>query len=516
MNRVQLDKTLESKKTDLAEVFEHLKDLAGDSFYPSLWAEIRRKKSYVIHRQGQDIKLNETSGVVLRLYDGQTLFEEATDQFDKDVLNQKAQQLVERAKLLKESTAALRYKPASWSERLVFQLEDEIRSQIPGTPNADQWVHFGTRINDDHFQEDEEAMQWSRSQFTEAEKHLASLQADFVSFSLSLQEDHFLFLDSQVRMTQALSRNLSRCVVSKGQESARVDKGGLGGKESFTFQPVAYQQLKQQLEDLLKAERLQPGRYKLLMGPGITGVFAHEAFGHTQEGDTWARGRSKAKELFEQNVRVGNEHATILNNPAIFENGTDSFGAWGSYFFDEEGWLSREQVLVEKGYLKEPMTHLLSSEALNVPRSANGKRENWSRGVYTRQTNTYFSAGDKTLDELIQKVDYGFLAEECAGGMEDPKGMGIQVGIQYVKEIKDGKLTGKTFRGPGGGSLQMTGSVPDYLNQILDKSCIDPTGKNEAAKHPWNDVGGCAKYHKEVVYAGCGGPYMLVDKVLLG
>lgn len=516
MKRAKLDPFIESQKSVLTEVFEKLHRLAGENFYASVWSEIRRKKSFIVHRHGQDIKQNETSGIVLRLYDGKTIYEEATDDFDRGNLLQKTQDLVERAQLLKEGNGKCSYTPTSWRDRLAFPLDEEIRTQVPGQPKNDQWIHFGTRIQEDHFASDQEAMDWSRNNFLEAEKNLQSIKPDFVSFSLSLQEDHFLFLDSAVRMSQTLSRNLSRCTASKGEESARVDRGGLGGRESYALDNESFKKLKCQLEDLLSAERLQPGRYKVLMGPGITGVFAHEAFGHTQEGDTWARGRSKAKELYETQVRVGNDHATILNNPAIFENGTETAGAWGSYFFDEEGWLSQEQVLVEKGFLKQPMTHLLSSEALKVPRSANGKRENWSRGIYTRQTNTYFSPGDKTLDQLIKNVEYGFLAEECAGGMEDPKGMGIQVGILYVKEIKDGKLTGKTFRGPGGGSLQMTGSVPEYLNQILDKSCIDPKGENRSAKHPWNDVGGCAKYHKEVVYAGCGGPYMLVEKVLLG
>src|SRR5690606_35391999 len=123
----------------------------------------------------------------------------------------------------------------------------------------------------------------------------------------------------------------------------------------------------------------------------ITGVFAHEAFGHSQEADTWARGRSIAKDLYENQTRVGNDHATILNNPASFQNGPEDFAAWGSYFFDEEGWFAEKQVLVAKGWLKAPMTNLTSAIRLGVPRKANGKREAWTNGVYTRQTNTYFS-----------------------------------------------------------------------------------------------------------------------------
>ena len=155
------------------------------------------------------------------------------------------------------------------------------------------------------------------------------------------------------------------------------------------------------LKALKSADKLQPGKYRVLFGPVLTGVLAHEAFGHSQEGDTCARGRSKAWELHKIGVVVGNEHATILNNPAIYDNGDKAYAAWGSYFFDEEGWLAKSKFFSIDGVLKAPMTNLTSAIRLGVPRTANGKRESWANGVYTRQTNTYFSAGNKTLDELM-------------------------------------------------------------------------------------------------------------------
>jgi TldD protein len=249
----------------------------------------------------------------------------------------------------------------------------------------------------------------------------------------------------------------------------------------------------------------------------LAGVLAHEAFGHSQEADTCARGRSKAWELYKSEKIVGNQHATILNNPAIFENAGKTYGAWGSCFFDEEGWLSQEQVLLDQGQLLSPMTNLTSAIRLKIPRTANGKRESWANGVYTRQTNTYFSAGEKMLEELMIELDNGFLALHSAGGMEDPKGMGIQVGISYLHEIKKGKITGKLFKGPAGGDIQMTGYTPDILNSILNKSKIDfNSPEPDHAKYPFNDVGGCGKYHKEFVFAGCGGPFILLDQVILG
>ena len=89
--------------------------------------------------------------------------------------------------------------------------------------------------------------------------------------------------------------------------------------------------------------------------------------------------------------------------------------------------------------------------------------------------------------------------------------------MQYLEEIRDGELTGQTFKAPNGGAVQMTGSVQEYLENILGRSKIDAFSEGpDESVHPWNELGGCGKYHKEFVEAGCGGPFLLVDKVLLG
>jgi hypothetical protein len=63
----------------------------------------------------------------------------------------------------------------------------------------------------------------------------------------------------------------------------------------------------------------------------------------------------------------------------------------------------------------------------------------------------------------------------------------------------------------------MTGYTPDVLNSIIGKSKIEADSSTpDRARHPLNDVGGCGKYHKEFVQAGCGGPYVLLDQVVLG
>lgn len=525
--RAQLEPSLEQAQAVWIKAYSHLKEISKGGWYPSLVIERRYKRDFSVNSKSEAMSERLSEGIVARIFDGVTLFEEASYDLSESSVLEMVRKLDNRVRVQgqagEQGETVRVYRPPTWAERLQVALDPEITQQIPAGVNQQTWVHFGTPQSQELWKTNDEVMKFTRDNFDrlrEAEATLpnshASKKPDFFQVRTSLEKLDFIFIDEQTRMSQSLLRNSLVVAAIKAGERGHSVQGGLGGRETLLMSDQEILGAYEKLRKSLNAEKIQPGRYKVLMNPSITGVFAHEAFGHSQEGDTWARGRSKARELYESKEKVGNQHATIINNPAVYRNGPDSFSAWGSYYFDEEGWLAQEHCLVKEGVLQNPMTHLISAVRLDVPRTANGKRESWTHGIYTRQTNTYFSAGEKTFAELIAMVDYGFFADVAFGGMEDPKGMGIQVGMAYVEEIKDGALTGRTFKAPNGGAIQMTGYVPDYLGSIIAKSKIEAHREEvDESQHPWNEVGGCGKYHKEYVAAGCGGPYMLVDKVLL-
>lgn len=498
---------------------------AQPDWYGSIYVEKKSSRNLMAKLNQTQVSNDVTLGAVLRIYDGYTLFEQASDDLDPESLKRTARELAERVSKTQAPAGAVKrpYRPATWKERLAAPLEREITTQVPKDVAATTPVHFGVQFRrdplnlntGDRIQHLKDLVQRCVSL-----AHKAGLESNELSYVMARDlfiEEQALFIDRETNMSQTLYRVALLVITMSGADRTYNRIGGLGGLEAVEMTDDDLLSLLKDLKSLKNAERLAPGKYRVLFGPVLAGVLAHEAFGHSQEGDTCARGRSKAWELYRSGELVGNQHATILNNPAIFQNGPNTYAAWGSYFFDEEGWLAQEQLLLNQGKLEAPMTNLTSAIRLGVPRTANGKRENWSHGVYTRQTNTYFSAGTKTLDQLMAQIQDGFIAHHAAGGMEDPKGMGIQVGIAYLEEVKNGKTTGRVFKGPAGGDIQLTGYTPDVLNSIVDKSKIEfNTATPDKAKHPFNDVGGCGKYHKEIVQAGCGGPYLLLDQVILG
>lgn len=521
--RAPFSEDLKPLRSTLLTLLPVLEAQAG--WYASIYFERKIAKNFTANLKQTQISDQVRMGAVFRIYDGYTLFEQATDELAPEDLGKTARRFAKRvADTAPPDGASKRvYHPLSWKQRLDTKLEKELTSQIPEGVTARTPVHFGISFKENPKSVPPASRLAHLQSLVERLKKLApenGLASEDLTYAMARQgfwEEEAIFIDRETDMSQTLYRQNVTVVTMSGADRTNLALGGLGGMEAAEVPDSELVSMIRDLKSLKSAERLLPGKYRVLMGPVVAGVLAHEAFGHAQEGDTCARGRSKAWDLHKTGELVGNEHATILNNPAVYENGGEPYAAWGSYFFDEEGWLAQEQVLLDKGKLLAPMTNLTSAIRLGVPRTANGKRESWANGVYTRQTNTYFSAGDKTLVELMKQMNEGFLAVHPAGGMEDPKGMGIQVGLSYLQEVKGGDLTGRVFKGPAGGDIQMTGYTPDVLNSILGKSKVEAESQMpDKARFPFNDPGGCGKYHKEFVFAGCGGTYLLLDQVILG
>ena len=522
MKRAVLSGDFKKLRRELKNIIPLLEQDQG--WYVSVFAEKRASCVYSADLRKTNVSDKIVMGAVLRIYNGYTLFEEAVDDLSTENLQKAAKELIARARNSQPKGQQRPYRTPVWGDRLKTKLDPEISSQIPEDPGAQTEVRFGISYEQDPVMVTADKRLKKLKDTLVKVKDLAlqaGLRKEDITFVIAREGFGFeesIYIDHGSDLSQAIYRQSFTVVIMSGEHHVYHRVGGLGGREIIdqTTDKELYDCLKD-LKGLLNAKLLKPGRYRVLFGPDVTGVLAHEAFGHSQEGDTCARERSRACDLYESGERAGNQYATILNNPAIYKDGTNSFAAWGSYFFDEEGWLAEENVLIEEGKLKPPMTNFTSALRLNIPRTANGKRENWSNGVYARQTNTYFKAGKETLEGLLSKIEYGFLAMMSAGGMEDPKGMGIQVGIAYLEEVKKGKLTGNIFRGPAGGDIQMTGYTPDVLNSIIGVSKVEcEIADPDRAAHPFNKAGGCGKYHKELVLAGCGGPYLLLDQVILG
>ena len=312
-----------------------------------------------------------------------------------------------------------------------------------------------------------------------------------VDLSLNAQSTHisklFQTKHRDLRQSYVYSEGSIVAVASDGTQT-RVAYDGVAdrtGPELFgkTFEDKLHEVLSIS-EDLMRADHVAPGTYDIITAPDVTGLIAHEAFGHGVEMDMFVKRRALGAEYLNQ--RVGSPLVTMHEGANCAVNVT-------SYAFDDEGTLAGDVTEIDRGILKTGICDALSALRLGVQPTGNGKRENFEHKVYTRMTNTVFDSGNDSLDDMISSIQQGYLLRGIESGMEDPKHWGIQCIVSRGYEISNGKLTGKVIA-----PVVMTGYVPDLLNSV---SMVSPDREVFG-------TGGCGKGHKEWVKVADGGPYL--------
>lgn len=235
---------------------------------------------------------------------------------------------------------------------------------------------------------------------------------------------------------------------------------------------------------MLSAKPIVPGTYEIITDPTISGLIAHEAFGHGVEMDMFVKNRAKAKEY------VGKKVASEKVN---MHDGAAAAISAGSYFFDDDGVLASDTQIIKDGILQTGISDLLSAMQLGSKPTGNGRRQSFDHKAYTRMTNTFFAPGEDDVDQMIKSVKHGYMLFDTNNGMEDPKNWQIQCTATYGLEIKDGQFTGEIVS-----PVVISGYVVDLLNSITMVS------------KDFRVIGSgmCGKGHKEWVYVADGGPYL--------
>lgn len=304
---------------------------------------------------------------------------------------------------------------------------------------------------------------------------------------LEYQEYHKLFLSAHREMEQSVlwtTGNVAAIAGRNGRtETSYRGFSNLGGAELLDTMEQRSGDVAKTAVELLDAQPMEPGTYECICDPDVTGMIVHEAFGHGVEMDMFVKDRAMARHYVGK--PVASELITMHDGCAVNEVAT--------YFFDDEGTLSHDTVIIDRGILKAGISDAQSAMHLGTEPTGNGRRESYERKAYTRMTNTYFEPGKDKVEDMIASVKYGMLLEQPSSGMEDPKNWGIQCMVSIAREIRDGKLTGRIFS-----PIVLTGYVPDLLKSITMVSDGLALGGS----------GACGKGYKEWVKVSDGGPYI--------
>jgi len=436
----------------------------GQEMAPYFSALLSTKHGLQIAKDNREERVSElqpTAGTVLSAYDGTTMYERAVSGFALKKAEDAARDLV-------RGNSFEKYTPPDEPEKrgdfITLMQIDPMKMSVE--EKLDRCRELHSRVKD-------------------RDQRIVNARVVYLEIN-----EYSVFANRNADLAQRIQRVVLYLlvVVAGPDEQVRYDiriKSGSAGWEVLDFTDEEIQDLVDSAIALLNAERIEPGDYQIIASPGVSGTICHESFGHGVETDMFLKQRAKAAHFIDK--VVGSPLVNIFDDPSYM-------GGAGSYFFDDEGCMASPTQIVENGIFRRGITDLYSATALGIPRSANGRRQDYSRKAYARMSNTFFGPGDSTLDDMLAQVDHGIYLDRWLSGMEDPQGWGIQVTCHYGHEIKNGKITDRVFAPIG-----ISGYVPDVLQSI-----------KAVSKEIELEGGNCGKGHKEIAQVASGGPHMLL------
>jgi TldD protein len=263
------------------------------------------------------------------------------------------------------------------------------------------------------------------------------------------------------------------------------------GYEGFDFLDGLVPKLLHDFDELLRAEQAKGGVYDCILDPMLTGVFAHEAFGHTSEADFFSRNPQLA-EVMKIGKMLGND---VLS---IFDDSTIEPLSGGSIAVDDEGVAGRRTTLLDKGIIAGHLHNRETAALLGEEVSGNARAINAGFPPIVRMTNTFVGAGTATEEELLRELGNGIMVVGSRGGMG---GEDFTFSAMHGYMVEDGKLAQPIK------NFTLSGNLFATLKNIVACS-------NEVKM--FSSAGGCGKSGQIPLPVGLGGPHVLLKKALIG
>lgn len=450
---------------------ELLSELLVQYKYVSILATDSKGKTYTVSRSGTVISVNDITnerGFVVKVYDNTSYCEYSFNQISKenmkDIVGTISHNLVPLSQELHNIVSENTYDILN-EEKVEFSKSSEYEIDPAGIGDQ-EIIATLTKIHEEVRNYDDK---------------IVDCRVNFEYLHLNK-----LFISENKDLEQSILwvNGMEMPMVSNGTDLKYTYQtfSAQAGAEILDSMKEATEKVAKIAVELLDSKSMIPGEYDVICDPDVTGLIAHEAFGHGVEMDMFVKKRALAENFIDDYVA-----STLVT----MHDGANAATQVGSFYFDDEGVLAQDTIIIDKGILKRGICDSQSAMYLNTKPTGNGRRQSYERKAYTRMTNTYFETGTDTLEDMISSISYGFYLENAMSGMEDPKNWGIQCMVNIAREIKDGKFTGKIFS-----PAVLTGYVPDLLksiSMISDDMNLSGTGF-------------CGKGYKEFVKVSCGGP----------
>jgi TldD protein len=237
------------------------------------------------------------------------------------------------------------------------------------------------------------------------------------------------------------------------------------------------------------------GRMRVLCDNHLTGLLAHESFGHLTEYDLVASNWSVL--AGRQGEILANDKVTIVDAPVVETNTIQGV----CVPLDEEGVWGKPVRLLDRGRLANWM-HVRGSaaETGDEPRG-NARALDFRFPPIVRMRNTYFEPGELDVEEALEELGDGLYLCGGRGGAPHSEGS-FMFTAQRGYRVEKGKIIAPVR------ATSIYGNVFELLHNV---EALTSDFKVFATA-----FGGCGKFAQCFLHVGLGGPHALVSDALVG
>ena len=277
-------------------------------------------------------------------------------------------------------------------------------------------------------------------------------------------------------------------VVQRGHASV----GNVGGYELMRKRDsvsIGDQAAAQALR-LLDSKRAPAGKFTCILDQKMTGLMAHEAFGHACEADAVLSGASVLENMVGK--KVADESISLYDDPTIKST-------FGYFSLDWEGVKANRHALIEKGILRGFMHNLETGSRMGTVSNGSARSQAYNSPPIIRMSNTFIGPGTWKKDELFEEVRGGLLLQGSQYGYVEPAKGQFMFKCDEAYEVRNGEI-GQRYR-----DVSLSGVILEVLNNV----------KAIADDFVLTDPGYCGKGGQNARTTD-GGPHICITDVVVG
>ena len=303
------------------------------------------------------------------------------------------------------------------------------------------------------------------------------------------------FANSEGSYIEQGKPDLTLRLTAIARENNEVQQAGLslGSNGDFSAIEGRHDQVKEiarRAVALLHAPQVKGGEHTVILDPILSGVFAHEAFGHLSEAD-FVYQNEQLRNIMTLGRRFGSKHLNIVDDATIPT-------LRGSYKYDDEGTPASKTYLIYEGILVGRLHSRETAAKMAEKPTGNARAINYLFPPIVRMTNTFIEPGSLSFEDMLGDIKEGVYVKDWYGGQTSLEMFTFSAGEAYM--IRDGKLA-ELLR-----PVVLTGNVFVTLGNI------DAIGNDLKM----NQGGGCGKGGQSPLPVSNGSPHIRIRQCLVG